>query len=216
VTGPGVPGEGGGPRGLRQRIRGRFGAGLLIVAALALGSVIQAGTPDVGTAERPFSRTGAVGRPVDAVTFDATVLGVRGAAKIRQDRSLGGARREHDTGGVWIIVKIRLVARDQPIQVGWGGLKDGGGRTFDRTGRIDQPLVGGGRSLQPGIPVTGEVVFEVPRDAATDLTLQLTERPIDRRMSAMVEVRLPISRSAVDGWLANPVAVEIQDPVVGV
>ncbi|WP_213450899.1 DUF4352 domain-containing protein [Rhizomonospora bruguierae] len=214
---PGSPPAAGGPDaddgGRRGRLRSRFGAGLLIVAALAVGTLIRSGTPDVDTAERPFSRAGVIGRPVDARTFDATVLAVRGAAKIHRDGGLTG-RQEHDTDGVWILLKVRLEAHDHTIQVGWAGLKDGKGRTFHSTERITQPLIGG-RSLQPGIPLTGEVVFEVPKDAATNVTLQLTERPIDRRMAAMVEVPLPISPSAVDGWLANPAPVQIENPVVG-
>lgn len=196
------------------KLRARFGAGVLIVAALSVGGLIRDGAPDVDTSERPFARAGAVGRPVDADTYDATVLDVRGATKIRRLAGLSN-RGEHDTDGVWILVKVRLVAHDEAISVGWAGVKDGKGRVFSCTDRIDQPVICAGRTLQPGIRVTGEVAFEVPKDAATDLTLQINERPIDHRMTTMVEVPLPISRGMVDGWLANTATVDLDPPAVG-
>jgi hypothetical protein len=200
--------------GRRERIRTRFGAGVLILAALAVGTVIQSGTPDTDTTERPFSRAGAVGKPVDAKTFDATVLSVRGGTKIKRDGGLSSRRREHETGGVWVLVRVRLVAREEAILVGWAAVVDGRGRTYHLTNRIDQPLVGSGRMLQPGIPVTGEVAFEVPRDAATNLTIQITDRALDVRMSAMVEVPLPAGKATVDGWLANTTTMILTTPEV--
>jgi hypothetical protein len=196
------------------KLRSRFGAGVLIVAALSVGGLIRSGTPDVDTSERPFARAGAVGRKVDAQTYDATVLAVRGATKIHRVAGLT-KRGDRDTDGVWVLVKVRLLAHREAVQVGWAGLKDGRDRVFSCTDRIDQPLVCAGRMLQPGIPVTGEVAFEVPRDAGTDLTIQLNERPIDHRMTTMIEVQLPISRGMLDGWIGNAASVEVPPAVVG-
>ena len=196
------------------KLRARFGAGVLIVAALSVGGLIRSGVPDTDTSERPFTRTGAVGRKVDAQTFDATVLAVRGATKIHRVAGLT-KRGDRETDGVWVLVKVRLLAHREAVQVGWAGLKDGKDRVFFCTDRIDQPLICAGRMLQPGIPVTGEVAFEVPKDAATDLTIQINERPIDHRMTTVIEVPLPISRGMLDGWLANAASVEVLAPVVG-
>jgi hypothetical protein len=191
----------------------RLGAAALIVAALAVGTVIESGTPDTDTAERPFITRGTMGKPVDVHTFDATVLGVRGATKIsRSQRPTDKGAR--DTGGVWVLVRVRVVATQTTMSVGWAGVVDRRGRTFHATTRIDQPLVASHRQLQPGIPVVGEVAFEVPRDAADSLTLQIAEKPLDRRMSAMAEVPLRITKAAVDGWVADAGTAVLTEPEV--
>jgi hypothetical protein len=176
----------------------RLAAAVLLVAALAVGTVVAAHTPnntDADARERPFVRTGTVGRPVSARTFDATVLDVHGAAAITQRGT------KHDTSGVWVIVRIRVAARDKPTSVSYAAVRDATGRIYVASQRIDQPIADGSRTLQPGIPVEGEVAFEVPRSAATVLTVVLASHILDRRMDTVVEVALPqVDSATVDRW----------------
>lgn len=192
--------------GSHRAPRGRFaeglasigsltGAGLLILVALAVGSLIPGSDEDVDHQERPFAVRGAVGDTRSTRDLDVRVTGVRGAGKIKDDE------RTHDTGGVWIIVKLRVATRTEAGLIPYAAVRDGKGRTFRLSSRIEQSL--DGRTLQPGIPLTGELVFEVPRDAASDLTVLFADSSLDRRMDLQVEIALPkVDRATVDRWAA--------------
>jgi hypothetical protein len=191
------------------RFGSRLGVGTLIIAALAMGGPLAALRPDNAVRERPYLRAGRVGELVPVRTFDAAVLSVRGAAKISQ----GGGR--HDTGGVWILVRVRLVVRDETTTIRYAALRDQRGRSFVQSARIDQPLTDGARELQPGVPVEGEIAFEVPRDAVAQLSLRLARTDPDHRMDAMAEVPLlPVDSATVDRWLADPTPAAVAQPKV--
>lgn len=184
------------------RLGCRAGAAALIVATLAVGHVITSHTPDADAMQKPFLRTAAIGKPVNTRTFDATVLGVRGAAVIRQNDT------DHDTSGVWIIVNVRLVARSNPATLGYAVLRDAQGRTYAATTRIDQFLTGG-RTLEPGVPVTGEIAFEVPVPVATHLSVDLAGDLIDTRMDAMTDIPIPETAAQVAAWRAQTAAATV-------
>jgi hypothetical protein len=185
-----------------RRLGLRAGATALVIAALAIGTVITSDTPDVDAQQRPFIRTGEVSAPVNARTFEATVLAVRGAAVIT-DLGL-----THDTTGVWVVVRVRLIAIGAPVSIGYAALSDGRDRSYRATGRFGQPLLG--RLLEPGLPVTGELAFEVPASVATSLSIQLAVASLDRRMDTVAQVRLPITAGQVREWRAfrTPISVE--------
>jgi hypothetical protein len=187
----------------------RLAAGVPLLAALAAGGLVADRTPDADQRVRPFVVSGAIDTAVPARTFDATVLAMRGAGTIT------AGRNARDTGGVWVLVQVRLVARDEPITLGYAALLDERGREYLATERFSQALIGG-RTLQPGLPVTGEIAFEVPRAAAVRLSLRLAAQSLEHRMDAMIEVALPpADPAAVERWatdakpavLASPSAV---------
>jgi hypothetical protein len=178
------------------------GAATLLIV-INLGGRIMAFDSDSDIRERPFAVGAGLGETARARTLTATGLSVRGAAVI----SDGGPA--HDTGGVWVIVRIRATSLDEPMLMGYAALRDARGREFWASNRVKQPFKDG-RTLQPGIPVEGEVAFEVPRDAATHVTLLLAERPHDHRMDSMIEVDLGSRGSAtVDGWVADRTATTL-------
>jgi hypothetical protein len=192
------------------RLRAQAGAGLLVIAALAAGGAFTARVPDTDAQERPFVRAGRLGERVDARTFDATVVAVRGGTSVER------TGRTRTTGGVWVLARVRLVARQAPVSVDHAALRDGRGRMFLATTRLGQPLVSGGHPLQPGIVVEGEIVFEVPRDAATGrLAIRLGDAS-DARLDAVAEVPLGIEPADVARWLAERAALRIADAEVGV
>lgn len=197
---------------LRTVITSRLGAGVLVLAALAIGGLVTMVTPDTETKARPFTRSGAVGDQVDGRLFEATVLSVRGAARMAEEEFLGEAK-EHDTDGVWVIVKVRVVATRKTTSLGYAALRDAADRTYLATERVDQPLIGG-RDLQPGVPVEADIVFEVPRNVATDVDLLLAVPAIDQRLEAQVEVHLPIDGALVDQWLRLPAPGTVAEPRV--
>ncbi|GAA3725402.1 hypothetical protein GCM10022225_02870 [Plantactinospora mayteni] len=196
------------PPGPGQRMGLRAGAGTLIVAALAVGGAIANWRPINGggaeARERPFVQAGRFGETVSTRVFDATVLDVRGAAKV----SNGG--QSHDTAGVWIVLRVRLATRDRAMSIGYAALRDQRDREFRATTRFTQPLVGAGRVLQPGIPVEGDLAFEVPRDAATRLSAYFGQEQIDIRMDDLAEVLLPtVDKARVDEWASAPAPVPL-------
>jgi hypothetical protein len=183
--------------------------GSLVVGAAALlvvvnlGGRIMAFDSNSDIRERPFAVRVGLGETARARTLTATGLSVRGAVII----SDGGPA--HETGGVWVIVRIRATALDEPTPMGYAALRDARGREFWASNRVKQTF-SGGRNLQPGIPVEGEIAFEVPRDAATHVTLLLAERPHEHRMDSMIEIDLGSrSSTTVDGWAANRTATTL-------
>lgn len=186
----------------------RLGVGALVIAALAVGSVVKSYTPDTDTRERPFTRSGAVGDQVDARVFDAVVVGVRGAPKVtRQGKT-------YHTGGVWVLVTVRLVAHVAPTTVNHAMVVDTDGRLYKATQRFSQPL-GGGHMLQPDIPAQGEMVFEVPVGAAPGLAIQLSSGRLGVRMDALAEISLGIDRATVEGWRAATAPAVVENAGVG-
>ena len=117
-----------GPPATRSgRIGMRVGSAALIIITLAVGAAFTSRIPTTETRERPFVNVGNIGEPVDARTFDLTVLGVRGGAVITDSHG------PHDTSGVWIIVRVRLTARTEPTTAGYAVLADAQGRTYRAT-----------------------------------------------------------------------------------
>jgi hypothetical protein len=192
-------------------------SGVLIIATVAAGRAVITFTSDIDAHMRPFVRTGAMGETVDARTFSVRVMSLRGAARVeRRNQYYDTSRGEEtgqDSGGVWVLVRVRVVAHDETTTIGFAAVRDARGRTYLPTERISQPLIGG-RPLQPGIAVEGELVFEVPRDAAVGLAVRVGEPYLDERMSALAEVPLPITRTNVEAWLAEETPAVVGEAVV--
>jgi hypothetical protein len=180
----------------------------LVVAALLVGGAINAHVPDADRREQPFIHTGRMNTPVDGRTFDATVLGVRGGTK------LAGGGTAHDTSGIWVLTRVRLVARHDPASVGFAALVDNHNRVYWATGRITQYLAAGGRTLEPGIPVVGEIAFEVPVAAATHLRLRLADNSVDQRMDAMTECPLKVDGATLAQWQTQTDPLRLAAPEV--
>ena len=177
----------------------------MLVLALAAGALVTRNTPDPDAQQGPFLRTGRIGQTIDLGDFDARVVSVRGAAVISQS---GAA---HDTSGVWVLVTVRLTSRHKPIGVGYMAVRDDQGRTYRASTRVDQVLEGGW-TLQPGVPVTGEVAFEVPVAVAGHLAIRLAKPAIELRMAAMAEVPLPVDDASVRSWKAQTTPVPLTRP----
>lgn len=200
----------------RHQYTGRFRVGALLAAlATAVAVVLVGGAvteTEVSADERfrEFVNTGAVGEPVSALDFQVTVLGAQTAAQINTAPGAG-----LDTGGVWVLVRVRAMALEESLWIGYAAVRDSAGRTWVATPRIEQPLVDGGYRLDPRIPVEAEVAFEVPRDAATDLTARFGEPGgVDLRMHTIAEVPLPVEAAMVAEGLARIEPIVIERPEI--
>ena len=174
---------------MRLRVPGRrllapAGRVALICVAVAIGGGLQWLDDHDEFEHRPYPVAGAMGRPARARTFDLTVLAERGASKIESDH------RPHDTGGVWVLVLVRVAGRDRPVKVQYAAVRDGAGNLYRASDRVAQPILDG-RVVQPGVPVEGEIAFEVPAAAAQRLTLLVDQDSIEHRMGTELSIALP-------------------------
>jgi hypothetical protein len=186
---------------------------MLLIAALAVGGVVANWRPIGGDGadvrERPYMAVGQVGESVSARSFEVKLVSVRGA------RLLGVRSKGYETGGVWILVRVRVTATTEDTSVGYAALIDERDREFLASDRFTQLFAGGSRTFQPGIPVEGEIAFEVPRDVATSLRLRLASPSIDQRMDGMAEIALPkVDTATVDKWATQQDAVIMGKPEV--
>ena len=168
-----------------RRVGAVAAAAGMAAVAVAIGAGIKWIGPDPASALRPFAKAGAPGESLNVRTFTITVQTARAATSLQA----GGAAQP--TQGVWVIVRVRLIANLEPTHVGYAAVRDGAGRTFLASDRVKQPLIDGSRAFQPGIPIEGEVVFEVPQDALDGLTVLFAAHPDRLAMDTMAEVVLP-------------------------
>jgi hypothetical protein len=202
-------------RGIAARSRtGRFairvGAAVAILACVAVGSAFTDRVPSSDALQGPYVRTGAVGAQVDARTLEVTVVGVRGASVLTQDG------HTYATGGIWIIVTVRLAARSNPTPLNYAVLTDTDGRVYRPTDRIDQVLLRG-EPIEPGVAVTADIAFEVPTSVATELSVDLAGDPSDgddQRMDALARIRIPITAAEVSQWKASTTAATLAGPAL--
>lgn len=196
---------------LRHHHRGEYRVGTLLVAAILLVAVVAASgwvsgaEGDANHRFREFVVTAGVGEALRVGGLEATVLEVRPAAQVAERPGNG-----QDTGGVWVVVRLRVEAADEPTALGYAAVADRRGRSWEASERVDQPLVG--YTFQPGIPVVGWVAFEVPREAATEVTLRFGESGAE--LSTVAEIPLPIDDAAVAEGLADPRPVPLGGPEV--
>jgi hypothetical protein len=182
-----------------QRFLARTGTVLMIIAALGAGDFILRMTPDVSDQQRPFLSQGEPGETIDAREFTATLVKVRTAGVVKAGNFI------HPTQGLWVILRVRFVALREPVQINYASVVDSQGRSFFASDRLRQPVVDGGRILQPGIAVEGDVAFEVPRDA-TGLTAQFSNAGLVQAMQAITDITLPLDDTV---WLSRePVTLE--------
>lgn len=195
------------------RVLRRIGSWLLaavsLLAVINLGARVQSFDDSQDKRTRAFEIDAEPGEEVRARTFIATVLSVRGA-HIIADKGLN-----HETSGVWLIVKMRATSIKEPTSIAYAVLRDDRGRLFSASGRVRQAF-DGGRPLQPGVRVQGEIAFEIPRDAAEgDLTVMLGEAHFYPALDSLVAVTFDRPTPAeVEQWVTDPKAAVLDQPTV--
>ena len=162
----------------------------LVVFALIAGTAVNRLTPEPVRSQQPFLLSGSVGSPVAARTFTLTALDSRTGPELAGDE-FGSGPPVLDTAGVWVMVKVRVESLREPTRIAYAALVDEQGRTFRSTFRTTQNLVD--RTLQPQLPVEGEIVFEVPADALGRMRLRASPGGLDRRLDAMTDIALDVT-----------------------
>jgi hypothetical protein len=182
---------------------------LLIVLAVAAGGLLITYLPGSVEMTRPFVQSGRIGETVDGVSFTVVVLGVRGAQKVQD-----GDDNEVDTNGVFVLVEVKVLAKTEGVIVGHLTVVDRSGRTFSQPDRIEQ-RIGPGYRFEPGIPIEGDIAFEVPQDALPGLVLHVSGQAfVEANYEAVAEVDLGIDGATATKWADEPRRLAMKLPVV--
>nr|WP_255430285.1 DUF4352 domain-containing protein [Streptomonospora sp. PA3] len=146
-----------------------------------------------------------MGEPVDARQFTITAEKVRVAEAVSDEDGLGTSG-PIEANGVWVVATVEITATRAPLLNTDAELVMSDGYVYSTTGWLSNGLAGGfGATLDPGIPVTGMLVFEVPEDRLKDPTLQVNAREsLDDRLSARADIDLGLSGAELDRLLADP------------
>ena len=179
---------------------GRHLVQVVLAVVVLSGGLLVEHVEGQSLAVRPFVSTGVVGEPVAAGAGTVVVHRARAATELAD--GLGGLLT---TSGVWVAVDLSLTGRDGPATLGALHLQDATGRQFAASRRVS--LNGLGRA-QPGSPIRGEVLFEVPRDAVEQVTLIASEL-LGPLLSGTARVPVPVE--LVQGPLVRA-ATTLGDP----
>ena len=178
----------------------------VLAFVLAVGAIVLMSrtTPGFVALTAPFVSRGEQGEWVNTRTFGVRVEKPHLVRTLRQQRF--GRVEERTTSGVWVIVKVEGVAIRQPGMIGAFALETRDGKRYQHTERVRLPSQVGllGRELQPEMPVPALLVFEVPENKISDLTLIAGEREIPHLTS---EARIPLR------WSDPNPAASIRDSV---
>ena len=200
------------PRRRLPRWLGRIGAGVAVLLTLIGGQAIIRTEPDHEETHAPFYIKGEPGQPVTVGGLRVTLLAARGATKAGPEDGFST-----DTGGIWVIVRVRVEATDKTTRASYFALADKKNRTFRATARFKQRLADGTVVLEPGIPTEAEIAFETPRDTATSLTLRVCELDTDiigDDLTAVTDIRVPVSDADVSRWLHDTEPASLATPKV--
>lgn len=172
----------------------QLGTGALVVAALAVGQVLNDTLPDGKDGGRLFEQHGIVDQPIAMRTGELTVTKVEGATSILRE-SADGIR----SPGVALVVHFSFVARGEPSGISYGRLTDGAGRTtifssFGQRNEIACP------AAPVGLVSQCTAVVEADPDTLPGATLGLAPDSLDPRFDDMAVVDLGIDADDVDQW----------------
>ncbi|QKH38407.1 hypothetical protein FOC84_27110 [Achromobacter pestifer] len=183
----------------------RLGTLLLALAAALALYAMQRTTPRYMALTGPITANGTMGQTVSARQFEVTVERVQFAQQLNY-KSLS-ATQTRTTGGVWAIVWLRLAARDASASAGEAAWLGPDGLAYRHTDRLvlarNQPP----HAVEPGLPRSVRLVFEIRPDQARGATLLLSARYGPRLDS---QVRIALDEVPVDDS-GRPVAAAQYD-----
>ncbi|MFD4838540.1 hypothetical protein ACFWP0_13615 [Achromobacter sp. NPDC058515] len=183
----------------------RLGSVLLVLAAALVLYGMQRSTPRYMALTGPIVERGAMGQAVRTRQFEATVQRVQFAQQLAYRRLDASQTRE--TGGVWAIVWLRLAATDTSASVGEAAWLGPDGLTYRHTDRLMLARGTPPYALDPGLPRTVRLVFEIRPDQARGATLLLSPR-YGPRLDSQARIALDYVPVGADG---RPAAVARYD-----
>lgn len=173
--------------------------GVAIVAAVSTTIWIRDRGPRPEDWQGPFLRGGAVGEAVRLRDFTVTVEGVDGGRGL-----VIGDGEPRPTGGVWLVVSVRVSADRAPGQPETVELVDDRGRAYAPATRFNQPMME--TPVQPGMVARGAIAFEVPFDVGD--RVHLRAGPDDTALDAVADITVPIAADQWTTWSADGSTVD--------
>lgn len=189
--------------------RAALATGVIVVAALFVGSTINAALPDPNSVfAAPFEHPAAVGEPVTLRDAIVTVTGLESGKEIARFNEVAV------TEAVFLVVQLtyepseetqvlplnvlRVVAADGRQYGGWSPVSTGCGPT------------------PPGLPVTCRAPFELPPDALPGARLLIPAGASTTQMDDVAVIDLGIDEARADALGAATGRVTIPDDTVHV
>jgi hypothetical protein len=181
---------------------------LVLVGLLAVAGVVADTAPSGGGWQAPVEVEGRLGETVTGRNIEATVRSVRAADSVTTSNGWQGA-----TTGVWIVVDLSVAAVvDDRASLLGGAVLRIGDRSYSASDRPGLSVLAE-RSLSVGIPMTGPLLFEIPRDdlgsadgRGARLELGLDADP---RVDSLLVVPVDLTQLGVVP------AIETDEPVLG-
>ncbi|MDO9379601.1 MAG: hypothetical protein Q7T56_12200 [Nocardioidaceae bacterium] len=171
----------------------RLGTGAVVLAALAVGQVVNTYLPENPQASRAFEREGVVGRPIEMRPFTVEVTDVEGAEQVQPQTGTSWA-----SPGLVLVVTFTVTPSAEPRTVQWAELRSGSRTTavttFGQRGRLDCPVG------VADLPSRCVATIESAPGALPGSRLALAPNLDDDRWDDVAVVDLGISRADVDAW----------------
>ncbi|TWF47651.1 hypothetical protein [Neorhizobium alkalisoli] len=165
-----------------------------ILTAAALLQVFQATTPGYAQLTGPILTSGAQKDTVSSQTFSVRIDKAVQAKTLvlkRFSRTI-----ERQTQGTWLVVSAELWAFQETMPLAGASIRGASGRLYVQTHRADAaPQLLSLKKVQPGLPTTGILVFELPEEEATDMTLILSKQASPRLED---EVHVHLDRGMIE------------------
>lgn len=182
-----------------------LGAGALVLAALAVGRVVEQRLPEpdaVGTA--PIEKRTEIGDPVDLRVGTVTVTKVTGG---KSWTSISEAKL---TTGVWIVADVELLPSRLKSGINDVRIRDDQGHTWFM-GRGESTCTG----VIAGVPMTCQVIVEVPEQPISGAELVLRWNPADDRWDDQAVIPLDLGEAKIKEYAAVTEPIKIPMPTLG-
>jgi hypothetical protein len=186
--------------------RSQFGAGALVIAALAVGQVINSRLPSDDNASRPFEIRSTIDKPVHMRSGDLTFTLVEGAQSIaRASKATGG---DFTSNGVILVVSFDFTPQKEPSSITYGELRmtDGSVTTFSSSGQRSTIHCPSG---PVGVTAHCDAVVEAAPSTLAGAKIALAPSSIDPRFDSMAVLDLKISEPIADEWSHRPGPIDI-------
>ena len=186
--------------------RGRsLGAGVLILASLAVGRVITDRLPDAGSViEKPIERRGDIGTPIALRIGDVTVTEVTGAT------SWASVSEGKRTQGVWLAASIDLLPSRRESGLSYAAVRDSSGHVWE-LGRGESTC----KAPIAGVPMHCQVLIELPRRPISNAELVLRWTNFDDRFDDQAVLPLTLDQATIDTWAGTEGPIKVPLATLG-
>lgn len=174
----------------------RFGAGALVVAALAVGQVLNERLPESDNASRPFETQVKMGETAELRAGDLTPRSVDGAMKLIRDSS------NINAAGVAVVVHFDFVSGPKARSMTYAQFRGGDGTTA-HFGSFGERSVLTCPSAPPGLVVHCTAVFDIDPDSLVGSSLMIAPNSLDERFDEAATIDLGIEQADVKRWKAT-------------